>query len=651
MKVQTILSQIDLGAIALPEFQRGFVWNRDQVRGLMDSMYRKHPVGSLLTWQTKTEDAVTRGSGQNQPGSVNLLLDGQQRVTSLYGIINGRPPKFFSGDKNVFTGLHFNLEDETFEFYGPMKMSGNPLWIDVTALMQQGVGEFIKRIMATEELQPNITRYIDRLNSVASIKDIDLHIEQVTGEDKTVDVVVDIFNRVNSGGTKLSKGDLALAKICAEWPSARKEMQKRLEKWERAGFNFKLEWLLRSVNTIVTGEALFSALADVTPAEVQHGLTHAEKSIDTLLNMISSRLGLDHDRVLGSRYSFPLLARYLVQRGGHPIDYREQDKLLYWYVHTFLWGRYAGSTETILNQDLHLIEDLDGGLDRLVAQLRQNRGDLRIHANDFRGWSKGARFYPLLYMLTRVNGSRDWGSGHILSSTLLGNLSSLQIHHIFPKALLYRHEYTTPEANALANFTFLTQETNLKVSDRDPAEYLPEYAAMHPGALESHWIPMDPDLWRVDHYIEFLDARRELLANAANEFLGSLVSGEVPEAPVGEPVMEREVVVVPGSISDGDEERVILECAEWVEEQGLPSGELMYECADAETGDALAVFDLAWPNGLQEGLSVPVALLIDEPDETINVANRAGFRYFIDVDAFKEYVEREILAVDAVAAD
>ena len=115
--------------------------------------------------------------------------------------------------------------------------------------------------------------------------------------------------------------------------------------------------------------------------------------------------------------------------------------------------------------------------------------------------------------------------------------------------------------------------------------------------------------------------------------------------------MEREVVVVPGSISDGDEERVILECAEWVEEQGLPYGELMYECADPETGDALAVFDLAWPNGLQEGLSEPVALLIDEPDETHNVANRAGFRYFIDVDAFKEYVEREILAVDAVAAD
>ena len=77
------------------------------------------------------------------------------------------------------------------------------------------------------------------------IKEIDLHIEEVTGEDKTVDVVVDIFNRVNSGGTKLSKGDLALAKICAEWPEARDQMKTELEKWREAGFHFKLDWLLR----------------------------------------------------------------------------------------------------------------------------------------------------------------------------------------------------------------------------------------------------------------------------------------------------------------------------------------------------------------------------------------------------------------------
>src|SRR5436309_5177172 len=87
MKITTILSQIDLGSMALPEFQRGYVWNRDQVRDLMLSLYRKYPVGSLLVWATRTESAEARGEGPLAPGVVKLLLDGQQRITSLYGII------------------------------------------------------------------------------------------------------------------------------------------------------------------------------------------------------------------------------------------------------------------------------------------------------------------------------------------------------------------------------------------------------------------------------------------------------------------------------------------------------------------------------------------------------------------------------------
>ena len=111
MQIQTILDQIDLGAMALPEFQRGYVWNREQVRGLMYSLYRKHPVGSLLVWVTQTDNADARGDQELQAGSVKLLLDGQQRITSLYGLVRGNPPKFFDGNKRSFTGLYFNIKD------------------------------------------------------------------------------------------------------------------------------------------------------------------------------------------------------------------------------------------------------------------------------------------------------------------------------------------------------------------------------------------------------------------------------------------------------------------------------------------------------------------------------------------------------------
>lgn len=649
MKIRTILDQIELGAIALPEFQRGYVWNRDQVRKLMNSLYRRHPVGSLLVWVTKTEFANARGDGQLQVGSVKLLLDGQQRITSLYGIIRGNPPKFFDGNAQAFSGLYFNLDEEVFEFFAPMKMRDNPLWINVTKLMQNGLASFLNQIMNEEKFKPRMNLYIERLNAVSSISEINFHIEEVVGEDKSVDVVVEIFNNVNSGGTKLSKGDLALAKICAEWPEARQEMKNRLDRWRNAGFYFRLEWFLRIITTITTGEAFFYTLKDIDPHTFRNNLQKAEKAVDNLINLISGRLGLDHDRVLGSRYSFPLLARYLYERNGNLEDYRERDKVLFWYVHTFLWGRYSGSTESVLNQDLKLVSNSIESLDRLIEQLRQNRGDLKLHPNDFIGWNRGARFYPLLYMLTRVWHARDWGSGIELSNHLLGNLNRLQVHHIFPKALLYKHGYSVSQVNALANFTFLTQETNLQISDRGPREYFEEIAAKHPGALESHWIPMDRELWIVENYEEFLTNRRELLAKAANEFLNSLLQGTMPEVSIKTPLLDRNIKTAPGGVESEEEEKIIIDFNQWVIDHGLPPGEFMYELMNPDTGELIAVIDLAWPNGVQEGFSQPVALLIDEDKDTKDLVNRAGFLYFTDVQAFQNYIKREILALEEIS--
>lgn len=247
-------------------------------------------------------------------------------------------------------------------------------------------------------------------------------------------------------------------------------------------------------------------------------------------------------------------------------------------------------------------------------------------------------------MLTRVGRAKDWGSGIELSLTLLGRLNRLELHHVFPKALLYKHGYSRSEVNALANFTFLTQDTNLLVSNADPAQYLERFAAKHPGVLESHWIPMDRQLWRVENYADFLAARRELLAEAANGFLGGLLAGGMPEPVEAVPILERELAAVPGGLGGSDEEELLIACNEWVVGQGLPEGEFLYELADSTTGEPIAVFDLAWPDGLQEGLSEPVALLIDEPMETHDAANRAGYRFFTGVDSFQAYVRREVLA-------
>jgi len=650
MKISNILAQIDLGTIALPKFQRGYVWNREQVRGLMNSLYRKFPIGSLLVWIVQSDEVFTRGDGPITPGVVNLLLDGQQRITSLYGIVRGKPPIFFDGDEKVITGLYFHLENELFEFYQPVKMKDDPFWINVTDVMQEGAASIFMKLSAKVDVQSKMDQYLKRLIAIDQIKEIELHNEKITGQDKTVDIVVEIFNKVNSGGTKLSKGDLALAKICASWPEARDEMKNRLQKWESAGFDFTLEWFLRNINAILTGEALFSALKDVNTTTFKNGLLEAEKKIDSLLNLISSRLGLDHNRVLGGRGALPVLSKYLSEHGTSQLDHKERDKLLYWYVHTSLWGRYAGSTESVLRQDLLLIQEKEGALDRLIENLRKNRGDLTVHEQDVSGWSKGARFYPLIYLLTRVCGSKDWGTGVDLSSYMLGKLSSLQVHHIFPKAYLYEKDYERRDVNAIANFTFQTQETNLWIGKRAPEEYFEEVEKNHPGALTSHWIPMDKELWRPDRYLDFLAERRKLIANAANEFLESLYHGKVPEVetPI-EDITLRKIEAVSGRIVKDEEEELILECALWVESMSLPPGEIEYELCDEDTGSVLAVLDLAWPDGLQPGLSHPVALLINEGKTIEEVANQNGYLYFTTVDDLKKYIRKEILVTQEEA--
>ena len=255
--------------------------------------------------ESGTRTAAHRGDGPLAAGVVKLLLDGQQRMTSLYGVVRGKPPEFFDGHAQAFTGLHFHIETETFSFYQPQKMQGDPLWIDLTALFRQGtaaLGGYVAKFSQNAEFAPKVGTYAGRLSQLLGITEIEMHEEQVTGADKSLDVVVDIFNRVNSGGTKLSKGDLALAKICSDWPKARDTMKLALKAWTTNGYHFDLDWLLRSVNTVLTGEAKFSFLHGKSMEDVQDGLRRATRTIDTCLNLIGGRLGLDLGAVRALRH-------------------------------------------------------------------------------------------------------------------------------------------------------------------------------------------------------------------------------------------------------------------------------------------------------------------------------------------------------------
>ena len=628
MKISEILNQIDLGSYALPEFQRGYVWNRDQVKKLMMSLYRGYPIGGLLIWVTRTDPSITRGDGQLTPGVVNLILDGQQRITSLYGIIRGHAPKFFDGNANSFIGLYFNIKEEYFEFYMATKMKDNPDWISVTELLQLGASNYIGQ--ANPERRMFLFDYLDVLNRLNNIKETDLYISNVTGEDKTIDVVVEIFNNVNTGGTKLNKGDLALAKICSMWPDARSEMKKYLKQLQSAGYYFSLEWLLRCVTVYMTGRPYFAELDKYSIDNFKDALYKTEQMVGLCLDHIGSRLGLDHDRVLASKFAIATMIGYIHAQPSAKLDNAHWNKLMYWYIHTFLWGRYASSTESKMAQDMNVIQEGEG-VEGLLRLIRQQRGDLKLTPEDFWGWSTGARFYPLLYLLTRMNHAKDFGSGLELTHNLLGKNSTLEVHHIFPKDILYKAGKSKSIVNSLANYAFLTKETNLEISNRRPEEYMPYYAGKQPGALESNWIPINPELWKVENYEVFLQKRRELLARGANEFLQSLYNDSIPQTSI-ENFADR---LAPNVLNE-EEENQLAEVSNWMEENVLNSGERNYVIED--NGNDV-ILDLAWPDGVQTGLSKPLALLLNESDDVYSAANRAGYTYLTSIQDFKEYVK------------
>jgi hypothetical protein len=289
-------------------------------------------------------------------------------------------------------------------------------------------------------------------------------------------------------------------------------------------------------------------------------------------------------------------------------------------------------------------EGPDGGLDRLLEQLRLWHSGLRVEPGHFTAWSLGARFYSVLYVLTRMAGAKDWGTGIELHAHHLGKMNRPEVHHVFPKAQLYKRGYGKAEVNALANFCFQTKETNLEISDRLPEEYFPVFEARHPGALASQWIPDDPSLWRMERYRDFLEARKALLAAETNRRMEELLHGDARWLS-GAPAPLPTVVSVAGGITSEGEEEELETLNRWVESQGLPNGTVAFDLADPATGEQRAVLDLAWPSGIQEELSQPVAVLLNETAETLSIANQAGFRCFTRKDDFIRYVENEILVL------
>jgi len=539
--ISDLIKQIKVGELVLPEFQRGYVWTPDQVKNYVRSLYRKYPTGHFLIWKTYTPQQSRGQSPPTENSYSRLILDGQQRLTSVYTLFEGKPPAFYEGE-TLFFNLYFYLPTEEFEFYQKAKMANDPLWIAVTPFLLKGINEWLAESdqLPDDQRDLYLKHHLAKFNKLDNIRNYAYHLDEVA--DKPVEEIVSIFNLVNSSGTELSKADLALARICVGWPEARDTLKGVQQHFEAAGFQFKLEFFTRCISAVAVGNAYFEGGFDkATPELIQKAWSDSERVLEYLVNILRNDAYIDSSETLSTPYVLLTLVVYLSKRKGLFKDDAEKRGFLYWMYLALMWGRYTGSTDTQLQADVNVLQSEDV-LKDLLGNILQDRGRLKVEPQDLEGQGTRSRFYPITYIVARSRGAVDWFTGVKMYNSNLGKSYGLEDHHIFPQSVLYKNGYQKKESkdrkivNDMSNRAFLTKKANLRASNALPSKYLPEVHGKYSKALAAQFVPNNPTLWEVDHYQEFLAERRKLIAQAINTFLDGLLAKDEQPLPIDEQI-------------------------------------------------------------------------------------------------------------------
>ena len=523
--IQNLVDQIGRGEILLPEFQRGYVWNRNQVRGLMHSLYRKHPTGHLLTWRTY-KPTLIRGAEASTNGHSILLLDGQQRLTTLYVLFCGKAPLFYEGE-SLFFDLYFNMQTEEFMFWQKLRMEKNPAWIEVHGFLREGLNKLLAQLETVDGARRDlIQQNLARLSRLDDVRNYTYTVDQVVSEDFSLEEVVDIFNRVNSRGTPLTRADLALAHICSIWPEARAELREFSAKMGNLGFGIDLNFLVRCMAGVATGSIMLEGPFMRVPADrLQSAWERMQPAFEHLVGILRVEgfiAGLDD---LPTNNVLIPATIYLSKRNGHfPTDAIKR-RFIRWLHLAGLWARYSGASETKLQQDVALVtgRDLDP-THELVAAILRERGRVDLEASDLDRARIDSAVARLSRVVARARSARDWFTGILIYDGAAGWSGDEERHYIFTRAELKQAGFDDLQRiNAVANRVFLGQKPPPQYRNASPEEYLPEVVEKQPDALQAQSVPMDQTLWKSEKFLEFLAARRRLLAEAINAFIASWI--------------------------------------------------------------------------------------------------------------------------------
>jgi hypothetical protein len=555
--VEELVSMIERGELRLPEMQRRYVWRSTRVRDLMDSLYRGYPSGAILLWETDEDVALQDFSVSQQKNNYSnnrLLLDGQQRLTSLSAVIRGEPVSVRGRKRPI--DLLFNLDhpdtlelvtevdedgdddqgidddavdstdDELQQRFQKMtfvvatnKLARLPNWVSVTAVFaSDGDAGILQNAGVTGFDDPRYKKYSERLAKLRGVRRYVYRMD-VLERSLSYEEVTEIFVRVNSLGAKLRSSDLALAQITAKWRNSLTIFQEYQGKCLKGGFELDLGLLLKNLIAFATGQSRFQAVNRLGIEQLQEAWKQSMEGMDFALNFIKSNVGITSPALLSSPFLLITVAMFGASR-QYSLSSLEEEKLGYWVRTSNAKGRYSrGSTETLHDQDLATIRD-KGNVDDLIKRLRNQVGSLSIAADELAGRNRRSALFKTMFLAFKAAGAKDWISNLSIAVDHAGSANRLQFHHIFPKAYLREMGYSAREADDIANLSFIGGKTNRKISAKAPSEYLEDYVEKSGAqAFAKQCIPLDKEMLTGDSYRDFLQRRRELIAERLNEYL------------------------------------------------------------------------------------------------------------------------------------
>jgi len=561
--LKKLVEDISMGEIGLPDIQRPFVWSMTKVRDLFDSMYRGFPIGYLLFWENGSSDTHrTIGDGPKQKVARLLIVDGQQRLTSLYAVMKA-VPVITKNFKSQRIKIAFHPLSEKFEVSNAA-IEKDAEWIpDISILWQPDTKphafkrKFLeklgKRRPLTAEEEDIIHERIDRLIKLEEYPLTALEISSSVDEDK----VSEIFVRINSKGEALNQANFILTLMSVFWDEGRKELEEFCRRSKAPSpdgspspFNHYLrpnpDQLLRvsvalgfrrarleHVYSLLRGKDLETRqFSDEQRVKQFALLQEAQAYVLDLQNWheffkVLKRAGYPSDQLISSQmavlYTYAL---WLIGKRDFKVDlYRLREVMARWFFMATLTGRYTGSPEARFEQDMALLRGANRADDfvrildeQISAVLTKDYWEVtlpnELETAAARNTAQFAYYAALCLLEARVLYSKMKVS-ELLDPTTKAKKTALERHHLFPRKYLQRIGVREKRLiNQVANYALVEWSDNIKISDRAPRDYVPELEKRFASdelqqmydwhGLPSNWYELD--------YEDFLKERRRRIA-------------------------------------------------------------------------------------------------------------------------------------------